>query len=122
MIALALLLAQAALPPPAPIAPAAVAAAPGSEASVEEVYAKRCIFCHAEDGTGHTKKGKQLRVPDFTSAKWQKHTDDDEIIDIVENGNPKRKMPAFKDKLTEEQIYALVPFLRSFAKQSRVGH
>ena len=115
MIALALLLAQAALPPPAPTAPAAADADAGMSAA--DVYAKRCVFCHAEDGKGQTRKGKQLRVPDFTSAKWQKHTRDDEITDIIENGNKKRKMPAFKDKLSAGQIHALVPFLRAFAQK-----
>jgi mono/diheme cytochrome c family protein len=114
MIALALLLAQAAVPPPAPGAPRA-AEASNAGLSAKDVYVKRCTFCHAEDGTGQTKKGKQLRVPDFTSAKWQKHTEDKEITDIIENGNKKRKMPAFKDKLTPEQIAALVPYLRAFA-------
>lgn len=119
MIALALLLAQAAVPPPAPVAPGAAAAAASSDGDLpaKDVYAKRCTFCHAEDGTGHTKKGKELRVPDFTSAKWQKHTEDREITGIIEKGNKKRRMPAFKDKLTPGQIQALVPYLRSFAQK-----
>ena len=107
MIALALLLAQAGLPPPAPVVTAA--------SGLQETYLRKCAFCHAEDGTGNTKKGKKLRVPDFTSAKWQQHTSDDEMTGIIEKGNPKRKMPAFKDKLTPQQIQALVPYLRSFA-------
>ena len=121
MIALALLLAQVAVPAPAPIAPGAGAAAPVTEAdpsgSAEDVYARRCVICHAADGKGQTKKGIQLRVPDFTSAKWQKHTRDDEITGIIENGNKKRKMPAYKDKLTADQIKALVPYLRAFARK-----
>lgn len=139
MFMIALLLAQAAVPAPVPVAPgAAVSAAPGAagsargaedpasaaappigapEGSARDVYAKRCTICHGEDGKGHTKKGKQLRVPDFTTAKFQKETKDDEIIDIIENGNKKRKMPAFKSKLTMEQIHGMVPFVRSFAKQ-----
>ena len=121
MIVLALLLAQVAVPPPAPIAPGAGAAAPVTDAdssmSAKDVYEKRCVSCHAEDGKGQTKKGKQLRVPDFTSAKWQKHTRDDEITEIIENGNKKRKMPAFKDKLTADQIKELVPYLRGFAQK-----
>ena len=126
MIALALLLAQAAVPPPAPIAPGAAAVAAGGPAapamaegdlSAKDVFAKKCVFCHAEDGTGNTKKGRKLKVPNFTTAKWQKHTTDKEITDIIADGNKKRKMPAFKDKLTPDQIKALVPFLRGFAKQ-----
>ena len=122
---LALLLAQAPTPSPAPIAPGAAPAAnaapaaPASGTAAKDVFEKRCVFCHALDGSGSTKKGKQLKAPDFRSDKWQKHTRDDEILDAIENGVPKRKMPAFKDKLTEAEINALVPYVRSLASKSR---
>jgi mono/diheme cytochrome c family protein len=134
MIALALLLAQASVPSPVPVPPAgappstspsrpaadtpaqAGTPAPTADApSAKEIYEKRCVLCHAADGTGRTKKGKQLKAPNFTSDRWQRHTTDEEIIKAIADGIPKRKMPAFKDKLTPEQIQSLVPYLRSFA-------
>src|SRR4030088_2218135 len=123
MIALALLLAQASVPSPAPVPPpgaapsgspsrpatAATPAQSGTPAptaadasSAKEIYEKRCVFCHAADGTGRTKKGKQLKAPNFTSERWQRHTTDEEIVKAITDGIPKRKMPAFKDKLTPE--------------------
>lgn len=132
MIALALLLAQAATPSPVPAAPgtakaanAAVsasaanagAAASAGDSTAQDAYEKRCVFCHALDGSGSTKKGKKLKAPDFRSAKWQTHTSDDEIMDAIENGIPKKKMPAFKKKLSQAEIDALIPYLRGLARK-----
>jgi cytochrome c6 len=99
------LLAQAGLPTPAPVA----------KSSLQETWERRCTVCHAAEGTGKTPKGRSLKAPDFTSARWQKHTTDQEIVDAITNGVPKRKMPAFKDKLSEEDIRAFVPYLRALA-------
>src|SRR3979490_1396443 len=99
MIALALLLAPASGPSPLPVPPAGAPTsaspvrpaaadtpaqsgtpAPTADAtSAKEIYKKRCVFCHAADGTGRTKKGKQLKAPNFTSDRWQRHTTDEEI-------------------------------------------
>lgn len=102
------LLAQAQTPSPAPIASAPKAP--------EEIWSARCKICHGEDGRSRTKKGRQLKAPDFTSAKWQKHTTDDEIAKAITDGIPKHKMPAFKDKLSAEEIQSLVPYLRKLAR------
>jgi mono/diheme cytochrome c family protein len=110
-LALAAALAQIQTPSPAPVAPEAGAK------SAQEVWEKRCVLCHGADGRSRTKKGKQLKAPDFTGSKWQKHTTDQEIVDTITNGVPKRKMPPFKDKLSEAEIQAMVPFLRSLAKK-----
>jgi mono/diheme cytochrome c family protein len=109
MIALALaLLSQAVTPAPAPAA---------SVRTAKEAWEERCIACHGEDGKAQTKKGRELKAKDFTRPKWQKHTSDEEIVEVITNGIPKKKMPAFKDKLTAEEIRALVPYLRAFGKK-----
>ena len=109
MIALAVaLLAQAAIPPPAPVAGAR---------PPEEIWEARCQVCHGADGKAQTKKGRELKAKDFTRARWQKHTSDEEIVKTITDGLPKKKMPAFKDKLSAEEIRSLVPFLRAFGKK-----
>ena len=110
-LALAATLAQAQLPSPAPVA------GPQAAAATQEVWDKRCVFCHGVDGQSQTKKGKQYKAPNFTKAKWQKHTTDEEIIEAITNGVPKTKMAAFKDKLSAEEIHSMVPFLRAFARK-----
>ena len=106
-LALALLLAQAATPSPAPVA--------GTPRAPAEIWAKNCKFCHGEDGRSKTKKGRQYKAPDFTSDKWQKDTTDEEIYIAIHDGVAKTKMPPFKDKLSEAEIQSLVPYLRAFA-------
>lgn len=111
-LALAATLAQAQIPSPAPV----VEAAPGATSS-QEIWDKRCTFCHGADGQSRTKKGRKYKAPNFTRAKWQKHTTDDEIVEAIHDGVAKTKMPAFKDKLSAEEIQSMVPFLRAFAKK-----
>ena len=108
MIALfAALLAQASTPSPAPL----------QARTAQENFEQRCTICHGVDGKGKTKKGRQLKAADFASPKWQGNTTDQEIVEAITNGIPKHKMPAFKDKLTSEEIRALVPYLRTFGKK-----
>ena len=108
MIALVLaLLAQAPVPSPAPV--------PTQPA--KEIFEKHCTLCHGPDGRSRTKKGRQYKAPDFTSAKWQRTTTDDEIADAITNGVPKTKMKGFREKLSPDQISALIPYLRAFGKK-----
>jgi cytochrome c len=56
-------LAQAATPSPAPVV---------GQQSQQEIWDKRCTFCHGADGQGKTKKGRKYKAPNFTKDKWQK--------------------------------------------------
>jgi len=111
MIALAIgLLAQVTTPSPVPVPAPRPAAAAG-------IWDQRCKVCHGADGTGQTKKGRELKIRDFTKPRWQSHTTDDEIVTAITNGIRKRKMPAFKGKLSPEEIQALLPYVRALAKK-----
>src|ERR1700722_5295006 len=77
-------------------------------------FKAKCAMCHGADGTGSTATGKALKVRDLGSADVQGQTDA-QLNDIVTNG--KGKMPAYKGKLTDEQIKELVGFIRSLAKK-----
>jgi mono/diheme cytochrome c family protein len=85
---------------------------PVSTADAAALFAaNKCTGCHGADGKGNPNiKG----VPNFTDAAWQKKTTDAEMIKTINNGH--KPMPAYKDKLSEEQIKALVAYVRSFAK------
>lgn len=69
-----------------------------------EIYKTSCAECHGANGEG-TKKG----IP-FTSGHALQHSEA-EFIEQVTNGEG-GKMPAFKDKLSAEQIAAVVKFVR----------
>jgi mono/diheme cytochrome c family protein len=70
------------------------------------LFKEYCAVCHGEDGKGKTPKGKQLNARDFTDAEFQEDETDDEMIEVVTDGE--MDMPSFKKKLTKEQIEALV--------------
>lgn len=75
-----------------------------------ELFKSKCAACHGPDGKGQTAMGKNLKLRDLSSEEVQKQSDG-ELKTIVENG--KGKMPAFKGKLNDEQIEALVQYIRS---------
>jgi cytochrome c6 len=90
---------------------------PAAASETSELFEKKCSVCHGVDGKGETKMGKKFHAPDFTGDKWQKETTDKEIQKAIEDGiveEGKRKMPAWKGKLTPEQITALGQYARAF--------
>jgi cytochrome c6 len=77
-------------------------------------FKAKCAMCHGADGTGSTPTGTALKVRDLGSSDVQAQSDA-QLTDIITNG--KGKMPAYKGKLTDDQIKGLVAFIRSFAKR-----
>jgi cytochrome c6 len=77
-------------------------------------FKAKCAMCHGADGTGGTATGKALKVRDLASPEVQSQTDA-QLADIVTSG--KNKMPAYKGKLTDDQIKGLVAYVRGLAKK-----
>jgi len=82
-------------------------------ASTADLYKTTCQKCHGADGTGNTPAGKKFEAHDFHSADVQKQTDA-ELTKAVTEGQ--KKMPSYKDKLTQEQIKELVAYVRQLGK------
>lgn len=53
--------------------------------------------------------------PDFTDQKWQQSRTDAQLMATIKEGKGKF-MPAWKDKLSEGQITAVVGQIRAFGK------
>ena len=103
------------------IASSALVAAPvmfGAEAA--DNYAKYCASCHGKDGAGHTKAGRLLKVRDLTDAQVQKtFTDADAIKDLTDGMKDKDgnvQMKPMGDKLSADEIKAVVAYVRTLAK------
>jgi cytochrome c6 len=79
------------------------------------LYAAKCAICHAKDGGG-TPNWRSKGQPDFRDPKWQKSQTDAQIAAATKNGKGKF-MPAFKAKLSDEEIAAVVARIRTFAKK-----
>jgi len=87
------------------ILPATLAAADGAA-----VYKAKCAMCHGADGGGMTPMGKSMKLRDLRSPEVQKQTDA-ELTKVTADG--KGKMPAYKGKLTDAEIAAVVAHMRT---------
>lgn len=79
------------------------------------IFASKCAICHGKDGRG-TPNWRKKGQPDFTDANWHKSRTDAQIAEVTKNGKPKF-MPAYKGKLSDEEITAVVARIRAFAKK-----
>lgn len=77
------------------------------------IYKAKCASCHGADGKGQSPMGKKMNLRDLGSPEVQKQTDK-ELYDWTADG--KGKMPAYKDKLSADEINALVKHMRAFKK------
>lgn len=91
-------------------------ASSGSAATAQENWDLHCAKCHAPDGSGKTKVGQRLHLKDYTMAEYQDKFTDAEahaaIKDGVKNDAGKFTMNPYAEKLTDDEITALVSFVR----------
>jgi len=90
-----------------------------SAADVKENWEKNCKNCHGPDGAGKTKMGEKQGVKDYTSADVQAKMKDEEMVKAIKEGVMKgdtKKMKAFGDILSDDEIKALVKHVRSLKK------
>lgn len=94
-----------------PAAPAATAT-PDPFAGARANFTKNCEPCHGPTGEGGLVKveNKQIKVPSLKSEHAIKHTDD-QITKMITNGE--EAMPAFKDKMSSQEIADMVKFVRA---------
>ncbi len=91
----------------------ALAAAGLYAADGAATYKAKCASCHGADGSGQTAMGKAMKLRDLGSAEVQKQTDK-ELVAVTADG--KGKMPAYKGKLSADEINAVVAFIRTLKK------
>lgn len=90
-----------------------VPASPAADGNA--VYAANCVKCHGKDGRGFP-NWRAKGQPDFTDANWQKSRTDAQLINATKAGKGKL-MPAFKPKLSDEEVTAVVARIRAFGKK-----
>ncbi len=78
-----------------------------------DLFKAKCASCHGADGKGETTMGKNLKVKDLGSSEVQAKSDAD-LTTVISDG--KKPMPAYKGKLTDDQIKDLVKYIRSLKK------
>ncbi len=91
------------LPPPTP--------APATEETLalgEQLYAQNCAMCHGFAGQG-TRRAPALNVKSYLES-----TNDLALEQIITNGVPGTAMPAWGTRLTQQEIQAIVAYIRSW--------
>ena len=75
-------------------------------------FKKHCSVCHGETGSGGPVKlddGTKLKVPSLREGHALHHKDEEFVKQITNGGDG---MPKFGDKLSREEIFDLVRFIR----------
>jgi len=80
----------------------------GVDASTQDLYRSTCQGCHGANGKASA-IGRKLGAKDFLDPEVQKVSKPD-LAKIITDG--KAKMPPYKGKLTDDQIKALVKYIR----------
>jgi mono/diheme cytochrome c family protein len=89
-------------------------------ASGETIYQNACVTCHGPDGKGaaRTQVGFAQELPDFTDCTFATPEPSADWFAVVHEGGPirglNRRMPAFGDALSSEQIQRVVSHVASF--------
>jgi mono/diheme cytochrome c family protein len=82
-------------------------------------WANNCAQCVGPDGRANTKMGKQLSAKDLTDPKVQASFTDSKATQSIKEGvkqGGKTTMKAFGGKLTDDEIKALVAYVRTLKK------
>lgn len=80
------------------------------------LYNANCIKCHGDDGKGVTKLGKKLQIRDFTQAEVWNSFDDEDAFKAVKNGIKKDGEVIMGYKLPDEEIKAMIDYMKTLAK------
>ncbi|HEX7362680.1 MAG TPA: DUF5777 family beta-barrel protein [Bryobacteraceae bacterium] len=77
------------------------------------LFQENCSPCHGRDGKGE----KSVGTPNFTDPAFIKSVTAKQMQDAIEHGKNGR-MPAWSGRLTDDQISALVTYVRSLPQSS----
>jgi mono/diheme cytochrome c family protein len=97
----------------------AVSTASLRAAEARENWTKNCMQCHGSTGAADTKMGKKLDAKNLTDPKVQASFTDADAAKAIKEGmkeNGKTVMKPFGDKLSDDEIKALVTYVRSLKK------
>jgi mono/diheme cytochrome c family protein len=92
---------------------------PQALAAGADIYSKHCQSCHGRAGDGKGDKAAELSVApgDFTDTLKMSGQTDGELYWQITKG--RRPMPAFANKLNEEQRWQVTDYIRTFAQTPR---
>jgi mono/diheme cytochrome c family protein len=79
------------------------------------LYTKNCASCHGKAGLGDGVKARALKdfPGDFSAAVFQNQTDGDHFY---KTKTGKGEMPKYEGKLSDDDIWNIVNYMRTFKK------
>jgi mono/diheme cytochrome c family protein len=77
------------------------------------LFKRHCAGCHGEAGEGRTSLG-----PTINDASWQEGITDQHIREVILEGRrvAGTSMDSFKDMLSDDEIDAVIVYVRSLAR------
>ena len=100
-------------------------ATPQSVQAGQMIFQKSCSVCHGPMGKGDgaivpSLKPEATRPPDLTDATWGHGSTDGEIFVTIRDGiGPKFEMKGQKGKLTDQEIWNVLNYVRSLAPKGK---
>ena len=85
----------------------------------KKVFSDKCQKCHGPKGLGDGPDADPEHAEDMnlTNPRRAQRNPDGVVFYKVMNGRRKPKMPAFKDELSREQVWAVVAYAQSLRKK-----
>jgi len=80
------------------------------------LFIRSCAGCHGPDGRADTKMGRYLGVKDLTQSKLSEADIEQAIRHGVATADGRRRMPAFDESLSAEDIKALAAVVKALQK------
>lgn len=108
-----------------------VALTPASIAAGKRVYEVNCMACHGNRAQGAVKAGTTISIieeqrgkqpPDLTDDKWDHGSSDADIFRVIKRGLPPTMMPGFDGRVSDQQIWNIVNYLRSLRRARGTSH
>ena len=84
---------------------------PTTNRPAQELYVQLCQMCHMPDGNA------AIKDMNFVDGDWKHGTVIKAQVKVVTDGVPGTAMMSFKDRLSDQEVLALVKFVRNFDKK-----
>ena len=98
-----------------------VAANAASVSTGQQLYTKYCRFCHGTTGKADSPAApKDMKPSNLSDATWDRGSSDGEIFVVIQEGaGPEFKMKGLKGKLSDQDTWHLVNYVRSLSSAAK---
>lgn len=90
------------------------------EFDIAAAWRKDCTKCHAQNGSGLTKKGRKLRVRDYRKPEVQAEMNDADMAEAIREGiedKGEQVMNPYQEDYSDQEIQAFIAFIRALSPE-----